>query len=111
MSKKKRPKKRKTCDSPLLSSEEEIFLNTLLENPKNINLSNINKQIPSPQLAQALVGKLPSGDSETVKLILAIREAFTEIKELKILEKDPLKITFKLKKGSYATVAIEFLLN
>ncbi|MBW1767260.1 MAG: hypothetical protein JRJ65_09455 [Deltaproteobacteria bacterium] len=93
MSKKKRPKKRKPCDFPLLSSEEEIFLNTLLENPKNINLSNINKQIPSPELAQALVEKLPSGDSETVKLILAIREVFTQ----KNVQKAVKKTIFRLK--------------
>jgi len=93
VSKKKRPKKRKPCDFPLLSSEEEIFLNTLLENPKNINLSNINKQIPSPELAQALVEKLPSGDSETVKLILAIREVFTQ----KNVQKAVKKTIFRLK--------------
>ena len=41
------------------------------------------------------------------------RNALTEIKELKILEKteNSIKITFKLSKGCYATVAIKFLLN
>lgn len=43
----------------------------------------------------------------------SLRDAFVEIKDLKILEKgkDFLKIGFKLKKGSYATVAVDFLLN
>ena len=93
MSKKKRPKKKKPYDSQQLTSEEEILLNPLLENPKNINLSNINEQITSPQLAQALVEKLSSGDSETVKLILAIREAFDQ----KNVQKAVKKTIFRLK--------------
>jgi len=42
-----------------------------------------------------------------------LRDAFVGIKDLKILEKgkDFIKIKFKLPKGSYATVAIDFLLN
>ena len=41
------------------------------------------------------------------------RDAFIEIKNLKLIEKgkDWIKITFKLNKGSYATVAIAFLFN
>ncbi|MBD3164791.1 tRNA pseudouridine(13) synthase TruD [Candidatus Woesearchaeota archaeon] len=41
------------------------------------------------------------------------RKAFTEIKDLSIIQKhkDSIKINFKLSKGSYATVAISFLLN
>ena len=93
MSKKKRPKKKKPYDSQQLTSEEEILLNSLLENPKNINLSNINEQITSPQLAQALVEKLSSGDSETIKLILAIREAFDQ----KNVQKAVKKTIFRLK--------------
>jgi tRNA pseudouridine13 synthase len=42
-----------------------------------------------------------------------LRQAFTEIKDFKILEKtnDSIKISFKLNKGSYATVAIAFLFD
>ncbi len=93
VSKKKKPKKKKPYDSPQITSEEEILLNSLLENPKNINLSNINEQITSPQLAQALVEKLSSGDAETVKLILAIREAFDQ----KNVQKAVKKTIFRLK--------------
>ena len=41
----------------------------------------------------------------------SLRNAFAEIEELKILEagKDSVKLNFKLKKGSYATVAVDFL--
>ena len=93
VSKKKKPKKKKPYDSPQITSEEEILLNSLLENPKNINLSNINEQITSPQLAQALVEKLSSGDAETIKLILAIREAFDQ----KNVQKAVKKTIFRLK--------------
>ncbi|MBR9698833.1 tRNA pseudouridine(13) synthase TruD [Candidatus Woesearchaeota archaeon] len=39
------------------------------------------------------------------------REAYIEIKDLKLLEKNPLKISFTLEKGSYATIAVAFLLE
>jgi tRNA pseudouridine13 synthase len=41
------------------------------------------------------------------------REAFTEIKDFKIIEKnkDSIKINFKLRKGSYATEAIKYLFS
>ncbi|MBU0628409.1 MAG: tRNA pseudouridine(13) synthase TruD [Nanoarchaeota archaeon] len=43
----------------------------------------------------------------------SLRNAFAEIEELKILEagKDFVKLSFKLKKGSYATVAVDFLVS
>lgn len=42
-----------------------------------------------------------------------LRKAFVEIKDLKILEKgkDFVKLSFKLPKGSYGTVGVDFLLN
>jgi len=42
-----------------------------------------------------------------------MRDAFVEIKDFKVLDKgkDFVKIGFRLKKGSYATVAVEFLLK
>jgi len=42
-----------------------------------------------------------------------LRDAFTEIKALKIIDQgiDYIKINFRLKKASYATVAIDFLLD
>jgi tRNA(Glu) U13 pseudouridine synthase TruD len=42
-----------------------------------------------------------------------LRDAFTEIKDFKVIEKekDSIKINFKLKKGSYATEAIKFMLK
>ncbi len=71
----------------------EKITNKLMEKESITFRSFINRSIPEISLEGGL------------------RDAFVEIKDLKVLEKDPLKISFKLKKGSYATVAIEFLLN
>jgi tRNA pseudouridine13 synthase len=52
--------------------------------------------------------KIPELSAEGTK-----RNAFVELENFKILEKDneKIKINFKLKKGSYATVAIAYLLD
>ncbi len=93
MGKKKRPKKRKSQDLPKLSSEEEIVLNSLLGNLKDINLNNIDQQIPSPQLACALIERLPIDAPESVDIILAMRKAFNE----KAVQKTIKKTIFKFK--------------
>ena len=51
MGKRKKQKKKKPHDSPLLTSEEENLLSSLLEDLKNIDLSIIEDQVPSPQVA------------------------------------------------------------
>jgi len=91
--KKKRPKKRKSQDLPRLSSEEEIALNSLLENLKDINLNNIDQQISTPQLARALLEGLSVDDPGSADIILAIRDAFDE----KIVQKTIKKTIFRFK--------------
>ena len=93
MGKKKRPKKRKSQDLPRLSSEEEIALNSLLENLKDINLNNIDQQISTPQLARALLEGLSVDDPGSADIILAIRDAFDE----KIVQKTIKKTIFRFK--------------
>jgi len=91
--KKKRPKKRKSQDLLKLSPEEEIALNSLLENLKDINLSTIDQQIPSPQLARALLERLSVDDPGSADIILAIKDAFDE----KIVQKTIKKTFFRFK--------------
>lgn len=93
MTKKKKAKKRDPHDIPLLSAEEETILSSLLKDLANINRNNIDEQIPSPQLAQALVHKLPPDDPENVDLILAIRDAFDQ----KAVQKAIKKTIFRFK--------------
>jgi len=101
--KKKIPKKRKSQDLPKLPSEEEIVLNSLLGNLKDINLNNIDQQIPSPQLACALIEKLPLDAPETIDIILAMREAFNE----KTVQKAIKKTIFKLKQREISIPDLE----
>jgi hypothetical protein len=93
VSKKKRTKKKKNQDLLKLSPEEEIALDSLLENLNHINLNNINQQLTSPQLASALVERLSVDDSGSADIILAIRDAFNE----KIVQKAIKKTIFRFK--------------
>ena len=87
---------------PLLGFGTEIkdsllkeIINKLL-NKEKLTLRNfINKQIPELSL---------EGSN---------RDAFVEIKALKLLQETDnlIKLQFRLQKGSYATVAIDFLLK
>lgn len=93
MSKKRKAKKRDPHDTPLLSAEEKAVLSSLLKDLTTINRNNIDEQIPSPRLAQALVEKLPPDNPENVDLILAIRDAFDQ----KAVQKAIKKTIFKFK--------------
>jgi hypothetical protein len=91
--KRKKPKKKKPQDLPFLSSDEEVLLNTLLENLKTIDHTHIKEHISSHQLAQAFVERLPADDPDTVNLLLAIREGFDQ----KNIQKAIKKAIFRLK--------------
>ena len=93
MGKRKKQKKKKPHDSPVLTLEEENLLSSFLEDRKNIDLSIIKDQIQSPQLAQALVEKLPVDDPETLNQVLAIRETFSQ----KNVQRAVKKTIFRLK--------------
>jgi hypothetical protein len=85
--KRKKPKKKKPYPSSLLSQEQETQLTALLENLKNISPSNIDEQIPSPELAQAFVDRLPPDDPEVIHILLAVREAFPQKNVQKAIKK------------------------
>jgi len=98
LSKKKKQKKKKPQDTLLLSSEEETRLGVLLDNLADLDPSSLKAQIQSPQLAQALVEKLPGGDPSTPALLSAISEAF----EQKNVQKAIKRTRFRLKKRGFA---------
>ena len=87
MGKRKKPKQKKPKHSSLLSTEEESLLPPLLENFRDIDLTKIREQIPSPELARALVERLPADDPGTVNLIVAIRDAFDQKSVRKAMKK------------------------
>lgn len=77
----------------LLSQEQETQLTSLLENPRNVTHTNIDEQIPSPELAQAFVERLPPDDPETIHALLVIRKAFPQ----KNVQKAINRTVFRLK--------------
>ncbi|MGD9033347.1 MAG: hypothetical protein PVH02_11830, partial [Desulfobacteraceae bacterium] len=76
MAKRKKPKKKKPHPPPILSQEQQTQLTTLLKDFKNLNNSNVHEQIPSAELAQALVESIPAQDPDAIPALLAVREAF-----------------------------------
>ncbi len=93
---------KKNIKIPLIGFSTEIenkeinkIITKIMEKENITFRSFINRQIPEISL---------EGDS---------RDAFVEIKDLKILKRgrDFVKLSLKLPKGSYATVAVDFLLN
>ena len=101
--KKRKTKKKKPPQIPSLSSEEEDLINTLLISPKDIDLNNLKDQIASPQIAQALVARLPTDGPEIVDLILAIRKAFDQ----KMVQKAIRKSIFRLKQKGIPVQELE----
>ena len=87
MGRRKKPKRKKSLPSSPLSQEQETQLTSLLENPRNIGPSNIDEQIPSPELAQAFVDRLPPDDPESIHILLALREAFPQKNVQKAIKK------------------------
>ena len=94
MSKKKKEKKKKTPDTSSLSPEEKVHLKTLLENFQDIDPTKIEEQIQSPEVAYALVKKLPSEHPKTVTILSAIREIFDQ----KNVQKEIKRALFRLKR-------------
>ena len=94
MHKKRKSKKKKRQILQPLSSVEEGPLNSLFENLNDVNLSNINKYIPSPEVARIVVENLPSNNPHTINLLFIIREAF----EQKDVQKAIKKALFSLKR-------------
>jgi hypothetical protein len=95
VAKKKKPKKKKPDPSSLLSQEQQSQLSSLLKNFKNLNSTNVNEQIPGPELAKAFIERLPTQDPEAVPALLAVREAFPQKKVQKAIKKTIFKFKQK----------------
>jgi hypothetical protein len=76
VAKRKKPKKKRPDPASLLSQEQQTQLTSLLKNFRDLNNSNVNEQIASPELAQAFVERLPAQNPEAIPVLLAVREAF-----------------------------------
>ena len=87
MGKKKKPKKKKPYPVLVLSQEQETQLRTFLENPKEIDLEHLEEQITTPEIAQALVERLPSNDPDAINVLLALKEAFPQRTVQKAIKK------------------------
>lgn len=94
MSKKKKQKKKKAPDSNLLSAEDQVRLKALLDNFQDIDPTKIEEQIQSPEVAHALLKKLPSEHPKTVAILSAIRETFDQ----KNVQKEIKRTLFRLKR-------------
>ena len=93
MAKRKKPKKKKPHPPSLLSPEQQTQVTSLLKNLQNLTRSNVYEQIPSPELAQVFVERLPTHDPEAVPALLTVREAFPQ----KSVQKAIKKTIFKFK--------------
>lgn len=60
----------------------------------------------SLDLRDFIVRKIPNLSAEG-----STRKSYVDIKNFQVLETNPIKVSFQLEKGSYATVAIAFLLD
>ena len=103
MGKKRKPKKKKSQNLIKISPEEEIVLNSLLENLSDVYLNDIKQQISSPQIAGALLERLSINDPASANIILAIRDAFDE----KIVQKTVKKTIFRFKQKGIAFPDLE----
>lgn len=103
MAKKKKVLKKKTQSAPSLSAEEQRLLDTLLQDLGAIHGPDLKAHIPSHQLAQALVEKLPPHAPETPKLLVALKEAFDH----KNVQKAVKKAAFKLRQKGIHIAELE----
>ncbi|MFH1480371.1 MAG: hypothetical protein ABIG67_03810 [Pseudomonadota bacterium] len=95
MGKKEKTKKKKSISLRPFSAEEEIRLKELLKDPGTITPANIRDRIPDPDLARALLERLPTHDPEILGVILAIKETFPR----KDVQKTVRKVFFKLRQN------------
>jgi hypothetical protein len=93
MGKKRKPKKKRPYSVSFLSQEQETQLKAFLENPRAIDLENLNEQISSPEIAQALVERLSPNEPDVIKILLAFKEAFPQ----RIVQKAIKKTVFRFR--------------
>ena len=103
MGKKRKPKKKRPYPVSVLSQEQETQLKAFLENPKDIDLENLGEQIPTPEIAQALVERLPSNEPDAINILLALKEAFPQ----RIVQKAIKKTVFRFKQKGLSHPELE----
>ena len=95
MGQKRKVKKKRPQPHSILSQEQEARLNAFLENLKDINPNRLAEQITSPDLAEAIVGRLPSDEPEAVSILLAIKEAFPQRRVRKAVKRTAFRLRQK----------------
>lgn len=93
MRRKKKSNKKKV-DHPALMTAEEDLVNSLLEDCKTADPSDIAARIPDPRLARIFLDRLSLNDAFPVPLLSAVDKAFDD----KHVHKAVKKILFRLKK-------------
>ena len=94
MAKKRKPGPKKNTVPITISSVEKEHLDNLLSNLEKIENGQIREILKNPEFAGIFVEALPLDGSETLRLVVAIREAFEE----KIVRKAVKKIIYKLER-------------
>jgi hypothetical protein len=89
---KKHPKKR-SHPGPLLSTDGQDLLNSLLEDLSAIEPSTVGDRLQSPQVAVVFLERIPPENPSTPALVLAIQDAFPG----KEVQKAVRKTIFRLK--------------
>ncbi|GEM_PF-2238995 len=92
MGKKKKARKR-AQSKPALSQEEHSLVSSLIESIGQHSPEELTAKIPTPQIAAALVDRLPAGDDHVIQLAQAVVKAFPD----KVVQKSVRKFLFKLK--------------
>ena len=95
MGQKRKVKKKRPQPVSILSLEQEARLNAFLENLKDINPNRLAEQITSPDLAEAIVGRLPSDEPEAVNILLAIKKAFPQRRVRKAVKRTAFRLRQK----------------
>ena len=103
MGQKRKVKKKRPQPVSILSQEQEARLNAFLENLKGINPDHLAEQISSPDLAEAMVGRLPSDEPEAVNILLAIKEAFPQRRVRKAVK----RTAFRLRQKGFSHPELE----
>jgi hypothetical protein len=103
MSKKRKPKKKKSQPVSILSQVQETQVKSFLRNLKDIDLENLDEEGWTPEFAQALVDRLPFNEPETIRVLLALKEAFPQ----KIVQKAIKKVVFRLKQKGFSYPELE----
>ena len=94
MQRKKKSKKKTPVPSVSLTSSEEAFVTSILNDLKQSGSAEIASRIPDAHLARALIERLPLDNEYSIRLLSAINDGFDD----KQVRRAVKKALFKLKK-------------